>query len=136
MGGACPAFSCSHAATLLVPRTSSALVEPVRQIGRSWFNSLSACRYMADGRYAKMVGVLLRLAYLGMANAFAMLHLLPVKTGTRMLRSWPRVTRSWCCNASWASGRPVRARRPGVLGRAAALPTDGPATSGAAAGPP
>jgi hypothetical protein len=50
----------------------------VRQVGGLWSSSPSPYRCTAYYRYAKMVGVLLRVAYLGVTNTFAMLRLLPM----------------------------------------------------------
>ena len=61
-----------------MPRISSALVAPVRQVGGLWSSSPSPCRCTAYYRYAKMIGVLLRVAYLAVTNTFAMLRLLPM----------------------------------------------------------
>ena len=55
-------------------------------------DGFSATRRSTSARIARAVGgriVLLRLAYLGITNAFALLRLLPGGIGTRTQKSWP-----------------------------------------------
>lgn len=46
--------------------------------------------------------MLLRLAYLGLTNTFALLRLIPMSSRDKTSRSWRCVTRSQCCNANSA----------------------------------